>query len=43
MLREKGKGAPAEMVRNIIPAGVECIFVGTAGRFICREILFELF
>ena len=27
ILRAKGKEAQAEMVRNIIPAGVECIFV----------------
>ena len=27
MLRSKGKDAQANMVRNIIPAGVECIFV----------------
>jgi UTP--glucose-1-phosphate uridylyltransferase len=26
-LRAKGKGAQADMVRNILPAGVECIFV----------------
>jgi UTP--glucose-1-phosphate uridylyltransferase len=30
MLRSKGKDAQAEMVRNIIPAGVECIFVRQA-------------
>ena len=30
MLRAKGKVAQAEMVRNIIPAGVECIFVRQA-------------
>lgn len=30
MLRAKGKGAQADMVRNIIPAGVECIFVRQA-------------
>jgi UTP--glucose-1-phosphate uridylyltransferase len=30
MLRAKGKEAQAEMVRNIIPAGVECIFVRQA-------------
>ena len=30
MLRAKGKDAQAEMVRNIIPAGVECIFVRQA-------------
>ena len=29
-LRAKGKDAQAEMVRNIIPAGVECIFVRQA-------------
>jgi UTP--glucose-1-phosphate uridylyltransferase len=29
-LRAKGKEAQAEMVRNIIPAGVECIFVRQA-------------
>ena len=27
MLRFKGKNAQADMVRNIIPSGVECIFV----------------
>ena len=30
MLRAKGKVAQADMVRNIIPAGVECIFVRQA-------------
>ena len=30
MLRVKGKDAQADMVRNIIPAGVECIFVRQA-------------
>ena len=30
MLRAKGKNAQAEMVRNIIPEGVECIFVRQA-------------
>ena len=30
MLRTKGKDAQADMVRNIIPAGVECIFVRQA-------------
>ena len=30
MLRAKGKEAQAEMVRNIMPAGVECIFVRQA-------------
>ena len=30
MLRAKGKDAKAEMVRNIIPEGVECIFVRQA-------------
>ena len=30
MLRAKGKYAQAEMVRNIIPVGVECIFVRQA-------------
>ena len=30
ILREKGKYAQADMVRNIIPAGVECIFVRQA-------------
>ena len=30
ILRAKGKKAQAEMVRNIIPAGVECIFVRQA-------------
>ena len=30
MLRAKGKNAQADMVRNIIPAGVECIFVRQA-------------
>ena len=30
MLRSKGKEAQADMVRNIIPAGVECIFVRQA-------------
>jgi UTP--glucose-1-phosphate uridylyltransferase len=30
MLRSKGKEAQAEMVRNIIPAGVQCIFVRQA-------------
>ena len=30
MLRAQGKGAQADMVRNIIPAGVECIFVRQA-------------
>ena len=30
MLRAKGKNAQANMVRNIIPAGVECIFVRQA-------------
>ena len=30
MLRAKGKCAQADMVRNIIPAGVECIFVRQA-------------
>ena len=30
MLRAKGKFAQADMVRNIIPAGVECIFVRQA-------------
>ena len=30
MLRSKGKDRQAEMVRNIIPAGVECIFVRQA-------------
>ena len=30
MLRAKGKEAPAAMVRNIIPEGVECIFVRQA-------------
>ena len=30
ILRAKGKEAQAEMVRNIVPAGVECIFVRQA-------------
>ena len=30
MLRAKGKGAQADMVRNILPDGVECIFVRQA-------------
>ena len=30
MLRAKGEGAQADMVRNIIPEGVECIFVRQA-------------
>jgi len=30
ILRAKGKAAQADMVRNIIPAGVECIFVRQA-------------
>ena len=30
MLRSKGKNAQADMVRNIIPKGVECIFVRQA-------------
>ena len=30
MLRAKGKAAQADMVRNIIPSGVECIFVRQA-------------
>jgi len=30
MLRAKGKEAQADMVRNIIPVGVECIFVRQA-------------
>ena len=30
ILRAKGKEAQAEMVRNIIPTGVECIFVHQA-------------
>jgi UTP--glucose-1-phosphate uridylyltransferase len=30
MLRAKGKDAKAHMVRNIIPEGVECIFVRQA-------------
>jgi UTP--glucose-1-phosphate uridylyltransferase len=30
MLRAKGKDAQADMVRNIIPGGVECIFVRQA-------------
>jgi UTP--glucose-1-phosphate uridylyltransferase len=30
MLRAKGKDTQADMVRNIIPAGVECIFVRQA-------------
>jgi UTP--glucose-1-phosphate uridylyltransferase len=30
MLRAKGKDVEADMVRNIIPAGVECIFVRQA-------------
>ena len=30
MLRTKGKDAQADMVRNIIPAGVECMFVRQA-------------
>jgi UTP--glucose-1-phosphate uridylyltransferase len=30
MLRAKGKDAQADMVRNIIPAGIECIFVRQA-------------
>ena len=30
MLRARGKDAQADMVRNIIPAGVECIFVRQA-------------
>ena len=30
ILRAKGKGAQANMVRNIIPEGVECIFVRQA-------------
>ena len=30
LLRAKGKDAQADMVRNIIPAGVECIFVRQA-------------
>ena len=30
MLRAKGKGAQADMVRNILPEGVECIFVRQA-------------
>ena len=30
MLRAKGKDAQADMVRNIIPEGVECIFVRQA-------------
>ena len=30
MLRAKGKDAQADMVRNIIPSGVECIFVRQA-------------
>ena len=30
MLRSKGKGEQADMVRNIIPEGVECVFVRQA-------------
>ena len=30
MLRVKGKDAQTDMVRNIIPTGVECIFVRQA-------------
>ena len=30
MLRAKGKDAQAEMVRDVIPDGVECIFVRQA-------------
>ncbi|MDC3129311.1 hypothetical protein OA432_00430 [Paracoccaceae bacterium] len=30
MMRAKGKNAQADMVRNIIPEGVECIFVRQA-------------
>jgi len=37
MLRAKGKEAQAEMVRNIIPAGVECIFVRQADAVLCAE------
>lgn len=33
MLRAKGKDALADMVRNIIPEGVECIFVRQAEQF----------
>ena len=32
ILRAKGKDAQADMVRNIIPAGVECIFVRQANQ-----------
>jgi UTP--glucose-1-phosphate uridylyltransferase len=46
MLRAKGKDAQADMVRNIIPAGVECIFSASglnnwvwATRFYVRNAL----
>ena len=45
MLRAKGKDAQADMVRNIIPEGVECIFVrqaeqlGWVTRFCARNVL----
>ena len=34
MLRAKGKDAQADMVRNIIPEGVECIFVRQADNWV---------
>ena len=42
MLRSKGKSIQADMVRNIIPDGVECIFVRQAeqlglGQPFCRR------
>jgi UTP--glucose-1-phosphate uridylyltransferase len=43
MLRAKGKGAQADMVRNILPAGVECILVrqpeqlGLGHAILCAE------
>ena len=33
ILRAKGKEAQAEMVRNIVPAGIECMFVRQAEQF----------
>ena len=41
MLRAKGKDAQAEMVRNILPQGVECIFVSWAWgmRYCARNVL----
>ena len=39
MLRAKGKDTQADMVRNIIPAGVECIFVRQAEQLGLNTVL----